>query len=180
MPNNFLLLRVVVFVTCACLGFLGTSGACWIVGCNVLWCRIRVPVQYMSVLYSLIYFDLLYIILLPSAQGPVLTMTSDEVCFGSRVVLLCIHPDPLADPVKYLLPQVLSWAEDGTTIDFTDPASARFTPIRLNSTASTLSFDVTEEVHRDGVILYTCFLVRNNANRDRDESNPLMLDPPGV
>ena len=30
------------------------SGACWIVGCNVLWCRIRVHVQYMSVLHSLI------------------------------------------------------------------------------------------------------------------------------
>ena len=182
MPNNFLLLRVVVFVTCACSGFLGTSGACWIVGCKVLWCRIRVLAQYRSVLHSLIYiyFDFyIYFILLPSAQGPVLTMISGEVCFGSRVVLLCIHPDPLADPDKYLLPQVLAWAENGTTIDFIDPASARFTPIRLNSTASTLSFDITEEDYRDKVILCSCFLVRNNANRDRDESNALVLDPPG-
>ena len=105
-------------------------------------------------------------------------MTSGEQCFGSRVDLLCAHPDPLADPDKYI-PQLIAWAENGTTIDFTDPASARFTPTRVNSTASTLSFDITEEDHRDRVILYTCFLIRNNANRDRDESNPLMLDPPG-
>ena len=47
MPTHFLLLRVVLFVTCACSVFLGTSGACWIVGCNgiALWCRIRVQVQ---------------------------------------------------------------------------------------------------------------------------------------
>ena len=50
----------------------------------------------------------------------------------------------------------------------------------VNSTASTLSFDITEEDHRDRVIVYSCFLVRNNPNRDRDESEPLVLDPPGV
>ena len=105
-------------------------------------------------------------------------MISEEQCFGSRVDLLCTHPDPLDDPDKYI-PQVLTWAENGTTIDFTDPANARFTPTRVNSTASTLSFDVTEEEHRDRVILYTCFLVRNNANRDRDESETLVVDPPG-
>ena len=105
-------------------------------------------------------------------------MTSGEVCFGSRVDLLCTHPDPFDDSGKYLH-QLITWAENGTTIDFTDKASARFTPTRLNSTASTLSFDITEEVHRDRVILYTCFLVRNNANRDRDESEALVLDPPG-
>ena len=121
----------------------------------------------------------IYFILLPSAQGLVLTMMSGEVCFGSRVELLCIHPDPLDDPDKYLLPQVLAWAEDGTTIDFTDPANARFTPTRVNSTTSTLSFDITEEDHRDRVILYTCFLVRNNVNRERDESEALVLYPPG-
>ena len=100
---------------------------------------------------------------------------SGEQCFGSRVNLLCTHPDPFDDPVKYL-PQTISWAENGTIIDFSDP---RFTPTRVNSTASTLSFDITEEDHRDRVILCTCFLVRNNANRDRDESNALKLDPPG-
>ena len=105
-------------------------------------------------------------------------MTSGEQCFGSRVDLLCSHPDPSDDPDNYLqLP--ITWAEDGTAIDFSDPAHARFTPTRVNSTASTLSFDVTEEDHRDRVILYTCFLVRNNANRDRDESNALVVDPPG-
>ena len=103
---------------------------------------------------------------------------SGELCFGSRVDLLCTHPDPLDDPDNYLqIP--IAWSENGTTIDFTDPASARFTPIRLNSTASTLSFDITEEDHRDRVILYTCFLVRNNANRDRDESEALVVDPSG-
>ena len=44
-----------LFVTCTCSGFLGTSGACWIVSCNVLWCRIRVHVQDRSVLHSLIF-----------------------------------------------------------------------------------------------------------------------------
>ena len=102
-------------------------------------------------------------------------MTSGEQCFGSRVDLLCTHPDPLADPVKYLL-RTIEWAENGTTIDFSDP---RFTPTRLNSTASTLSFDITEGDHRDRVILYSCFLTRNNPNRDRDESNTLVVDPPG-
>ena len=103
---------------------------------------------------------------------------SDEVCFGSRVVLLCTHPDPFDDPVKYL--QVpITWSENGTAIDFTDPANTRFTPTRLNNTASTLSFDVTEEDHRDRVVLCSCFLARNNAIRDRDESNALVLDPPG-
>ena len=119
-----------------------------------------------------------YFTLLPSAQGPVLTMMSGEQCFGSRVDLLCTHPDPLADPYKYL-PQLIAWSESGTTIDFTDPANARLTPTRVNSTASTLSFNITEEDHRDRVILYTCFLVRNNANRDHDESEALVLDPPG-
>ena len=101
-----------------------------------------------------------------------------EQCFGSRVVLLCTHPDPLADPDNYLrIP--IAWAENGTIIDFSNPANTRFTPTMVNSTASTLSFDVTEEDHRDRVILYTCFLVRNNANRDRDESEALVVDPPG-
>ena len=103
----------------ACSGFLGTSGACWIVSCNMLWCCIYeymhiLIIQYMSVLHSLIYFDLFsrlhvrtwtgcinfYFILLPSAQGPVLTMMSGEQCFGSRVDLLCTHPDPFDDPDK--------------------------------------------------------------------------------
>ena len=110
-------------------------------------------------------------------QNVTLELLSGEVCFGSRVDLLCTHPDPLADPVKFL-PQLITWTENGTAIDFTDPANARFTPTRVNSTASTLSFDVTEEIHRDRVILYTSFLVRNNANRDRDESEALVLDPP--
>ena len=105
-------------------------------------------------------------------------MISKEQCFGSRVDLLCTHPDPLDDPDMYL-PQVLTWAENGTTIDFTDPASARFTPTRVNSTTSMLSFNVTEEDHRDRVIPCSCFLVRNNANRDRDESEAFVLDPPG-
>ena len=92
--------------------------------------------------------------------------------------LLCTHPDPSDDPDNYLqLP--ITWAEDDTVIDFTDPANARFTPTRVSSTASTLSFDITEEDHRDRVILYTCFLVRNDANRDRDESEALVVDPPG-
>ena len=105
-------------------------------------------------------------------------MTSGEQCFGSRVTLLCTHPDPLADPVKYV-PQLIAWAKDGTAIDFTDPSSsARFTPTRLNSTASTLSFTVTEEDHRDRVITCTCFLL-NNANRDREESNVVTIDTLG-
>ena len=117
----------------------------------------------------------IYFILLPSAQGPVLTMMSGEQCFGSRVDLLCTHPDPFDDPVKYI--QVpIAWAENGTVIDFSD---TRFTPTRVNSTASTLSFDITEEDHRDRVILCSCFLVRNNANHDRDESEALVVDPPG-
>ena len=120
----------------------------------------------------------LYLILLPLAQDPVLTMISGEQCFGSRVDLLCTHPDPFADPDKYFR-QAIVWAEDGTIIDITDPANARFTPTRVNSTASMLSFDITGEHHRDRVILYTCFLVRNNANRDRDESEALVVDPPG-
>ena len=106
-------------------------------------------------------------------------LTSGEVCFGSRVELICTHPDPFDDPVKYLQISI-TWAMNGTTIDFSDPASERFTLTRLNSTASTLSFDITEEDHRDRVILCSCFLVRNNANRDRDESEPLVLNPPGV
>ena len=125
------------------------------------------------------YQYLFLFISLPSAHGLVLTVMSAEMCFGSRVELLCIHPDPLDDPDKYLLPQVLAWAKNGTNIDFTDPANARFTPTRLNSTKSTLLFDITEEDHRDRVILYTCFLVRNNAKRDRDESEALVVDPPG-
>ena len=116
-----------------------------------------------------------YFILLPSAQGPILTMMSGEQCFGSRVVLLCTHPDPFADPYNYLGISI-TWAENGTVIDFSDP---RFTLTRVNSTASTISIDITEEVHRDRVIPYNCFLVRNNGNRDRDESNTLVLDPPG-
>ena len=91
--------------------------------------------------------------------------------------LLCIHPDPLDDPDNYF-PQVHTWAENGTKIDISDPASARFNVTRLNSTAITLSFNVTED-HRDREILYTCFLTRNNANRDRDESEALVLNPPG-
>ena len=120
-----------------------------------------------------------FILLLLAQQGPTLKLTSGEVCFGSRVELVCTHPDPLADPDKYV-PQLISWAMNGTTIDFTDPANTRFTPTRLNSTSSTLSFDITEEDHRDRVILCSCFLVKNNANRDRDESELLVLDPPGV
>ena len=105
-------------------------------------------------------------------------MTSGDQCFGSRVTLLCTHPDPFADSVKYL-PQLIAWAENGTTIDFTDPSIARFTPTRVNSTASTLSFTVTEEDHRDRVITCTCFLVLNNANRDCDESNVVTIDALG-
>ena len=119
-----------------------------------------------------------HFILLPSAQGPVLTMMSGEQCFGSRVDLLCTHPDPFDDPVKYLqIP--ITWAENGTVIDLSDSVHARLTPTRLNSTASTLSLDITEEDHRDRVILCSCFLVRNDANRDREESNTLVVDPPG-
>ena len=103
---------------------------------------------------------------------------SGEQCFGSRVDLLCTHPDPFDDPDKYIQ-QAIAWSEDGTAIDFSDPANTRFTPTRVNSTASTLSFDITEEDHRGRVILYTCFLVRNNPNRDRDESEALVVDPPG-
>ena len=147
----------------------------------------------MIVLYSLIYFESIWrttrirtwtefisflFILLTLAQNLVIRVTSGEVCFGRRVVLLCIHPDPLADPDNYLgIP--ITWAENGTVIDLSDPVHARLTPTRVNSTASILSFDITEEDHRDRVILYTCFLVRNDANRDRVESNPLMVDPPG-
>ena len=110
-------------------------------------------------------------------QDPTLKLTSGEVCFGSRVKLVCTHPDPFDDPDKYFLIPI-AWAMNGTTIDFTDPANARFTPTRVNSTTSTLSFDITGEHHRDRVILCSCFLVRNN--RDRDESEPLVIDPPGV
>ena len=110
-------------------------------------------------------------------QELILTLSSGEQCFGSRVELLCTHPDPFDDPDKYIQFPI-AWAENGTTIDFTNPASARFTLTRLNSTASMLSFDITEEV-RDRVILYTCFLAKNNANRDRDESVALLLDPQG-
>ena len=124
-----------------------------------------------------VHFTLVLLLLVQ--QGPTLKLTSDEVCFGSRVELVCTHPDPLADPDKYIqIP--IAWAMNGTTIDFTDPANERFAPTRVNSTASTLSFDITEEDHRDRVILYGCFLVKNNANRDRDESKPLVLNPPGV
>ena len=108
----------------------------------------------------------------------VLTVTSGEQCFGSRVTLLCTHPDPFADPVKYV-PRTVEWAENGITIDFTDPSSARFTVNRQNSTASTLSFTVTEEDHRDRVITCTCFLALNNANRDREESNVVVMDALG-
>ena len=113
-----------------------------------------------------------------SAQGPVLTMTSGELCFGSRVDLLCTHPDPFGDTDKYLQSPI-AWAENGTVIDFSDPVYARLTPIRVNSTASMLSFDITEEDHRDRVILCSCFLVSNNTNRDREESRALVVDPPG-
>ena len=105
-------------------------------------------------------------------------MTSGEQCFGSRVTLLCTHPDPFADSVKYIQ-QTINWAEDGTTIDFSDPSNARFTATRLSSIASTLSFTVTEEDHRDKVIACTCFLVLNNANRDREESNVVTMDALG-
>ena len=106
-------------------------------------------------------------------------MTSGDQCFGSRVTLLCTHPDPFADPVKYV-PRTVEWVENGTTIDFGDPSSsARFTVNRLNSTASTLSFTVTEEDHRDRVITCTCFLVLNSANRDHEESNVVTMDALG-
>ena len=111
-------------------------------------------------------------------QDVVLTMTSGEQCFGSRVTLLCTHPDPFADSVKYIQ-QTINWAEDGTVIDFTDPSGKRFTPTRLNSTASTLSFTVTEEDYRDREITYACFLVLNNANRDREESKAITMDALG-
>ena len=106
-------------------------------------------------------------------QDVVLTMMSGEQCFGSRVTLLCTHPNPLADSVKYF-PLLINWAEDGTTIDFGDPSSVRFTATRLNSTATTLSFTVTE----DRVINYTCFLVLQ-ANRSREESNVVTIDALG-
>ena len=103
---------------------------------------------------------------------------SGGVCFGSRVELLCTHPDPFDDPEKYL--QVpIAWAENNATIDFRDPANARLTPTRVNSTTSTLSFDITGEDHRDRVILCNCFLVRNNANLDLVESNTLVMNPKG-
>ena len=105
-------------------------------------------------------------------------MMSDNQCFSSRVTILCTHPDPFADAVKYI-PQLITWAVDGTVIDFSDPSSARFIPTRWNSTASTLSFTVTEEDHRDRVITSTCFLVLNNANRDREESNVVTIDALG-
>ena len=111
-------------------------------------------------------------------QDVVLTMMSGEQCFGGRVTLLCTHPDPFADAVKYF-PQAITWAEDGTVIDFTDPSNTRFNVTRLSSTSSTLSFTVTEEDYRDRVITCTCFLVLNNANRDREESNVVTIDPPG-
>ena len=105
-------------------------------------------------------------------------MTSGDQCFGSRVTLLCTHPDPFADSVKYV-PRTVEWVQSGTVLDFTDPSSARFTPTRLNSTASTLSFNVTEEDHRNRTITCTCFLVLNNANRDREESNVVTIDALG-
>ena len=132
----------------------------------------------MAVLVQYCYHIWFALLCVSAQQNGVFTITSSDQCFGSRVTLLCTHPDPFADPVKYL-PQPITWAEDGTAIDFTDPSSARFTPTRLNSTASTLSFTVTEEDHRDRVITYTCFLVLNNANHDRDESVSLIIDPPG-
>ena len=101
-------------------------------------------------------------------------MTSGDQCFGSRVTLLCAHPDPFAESERYIQ-EGIRWAENGTTIDVTDPSSStRFTPTRLNSTASTLSFIVTKEV-----ITCTCFLVLNNANRDRKESNVVTIDTLG-
>ena len=105
-------------------------------------------------------------------------MTSGDQCFGSRVTLLCTHSDPLVDAVKYV-PQPITWAVNGTAIDLTDPSSARFTPTRLNSKASTLSFTVTEEDHRDRVITSTCCLVLNNANCSREESNVVTIDALG-
>ena len=108
----------------------------------------------------------------------VLTITSGEQCFGSKVTLLCTHPDPSNHPGMYVSDS-FRWAEDGTAIDFSDPSSARFTATRLNSTASNLSFTVTEEDHRDRVITCTCFLVLNNTNRDREESNVVTINPPG-
>ena len=88
-------------------------------------------------------FDLLSV---SAQQDVVLTVTSGEQCFGSRVTLLCTHPDPLADSVKYF-PQDITWDVDGRTISFSASSNARFTLNRLNSTASTLSFTVTEEDH---------------------------------
>ena len=117
--------------------------------------------------------------LLLGQKDVVLTMPSGEQCFGSRVTLLCTHPDPLADSVKYIQ-QTITWVVDGTVLDFSDPSNAGFTPTRLNSTASTLSFNVTEEDHRDRVIASTCFLALNNANRDREESNVVTIDPIGM
>ena len=89
--------------------------------------------------------------------------------------LLCTHPDPFADPNNYF-PHSIEWAENGTIIDFTNP---RLNNTRVNSTSSILSFEITdsEEVYRDEVILYTCFLIRNNANRDRQESEAIVIDP---
>ena len=100
---------------------------------------------------------------------------SGEQCFGSRVTLLCRHPDPLADSVKYI-PKLIDWAEDGRPIN---QSSSRFTLTRLNSTASTLSFTVTEEHYGYRAITCTCFLVRNNANRDHEESNVVTMDALG-
>ena len=105
-------------------------------------------------------------------------MMSGDQCYGSRVTLLCTHPDPSNHPGMYVFDS-FRWAEDGTAIDFSDPSSARFTANRLNSTASTLSFAVTEEEHRDRVITCTCFLVLNNANRNREESDPVTIDALG-
>ena len=112
------------------------------------------------------------------AQDVNITMMSGDQCFGSRVTLLCTHPDPFADSGRYIQ-EGIRWAENGTTIDFTDPSSAKFTVIRVSSNISTLSFNVTEEDHGDRVITCTCFLVLNNANRDREESKDIIMDAPG-
>ena len=105
---------------------------------------------------------------------------SGEQCFGSRVDLLCTHPDPFDDSGNYLH-QSIMWTENGNNIDLSDPAYARFTLTRFNSTASILSFNITEEDYRDRMIPFTCFLVKNNTklNRTRDESKALVVDPPG-
>ena len=103
---------------------------------------------------------------------------SGEQCFGSRVTLLCTHPDLFNHHGMYVSDS-FRWAENGIDINFNNPSSAKFSVNRLNSTASTLSFTVTEEDHRDRVITFTCFLVLNNANRDREESNVVTIDALG-